>query len=290
MKSRIMRWCGTRRPCRSLGWPCIPTAGRICLRFATKFVDEKSAVDFMGFAAKAIEKGAGHLGFRVKAVADAQEKHEPVDDSQVEYILWLLEHMNELPPLEDPHFGVRSGRPVIHSMQYRRSVEFGKEQAATAGDAMAKVRRKEWADWIHGLGRANAERLIMHPSVDSKLPKVHAMKAEYDFSNAVRGRFHNQVELWHHDKPPRMNAYMEEQLITCIGNKRKLLDSIGMGLTHVRNKLGKERLVAADLFSGSGVVSRYMKRYHAGVLHANDIEPYAEAVSQCFLLRPGRRG
>ncbi len=77
-------------------------------------------------------------------------------------------------------------------------------------------------------------------------------------------------------------SYLSEQLITYIGNKRALLPFIGTAVDEVRQSLGREKLTVADIFSGSGVVSRYLKGY-ASVLYANDLEGYAERVNRCYL-------
>ena len=49
-----------------------------------------------------------------------------------------------------------------------------------------------------------------------------------------------------------------------------------------RKRLGTDRLRALDAFSGSGVVSRLLKR-HARDLIANDCEDYARLISTCYL-------
>ena len=76
--------------------------------------------------------------------------------------------------------------------------------------------------------------------------------------------------------------YLSEQIITYIGNKRALLGFIGTALDVVRQDLGKEKLDIVDLFSGSGVVSRYFKRY-AKTLYANDMESYCRTINACYL-------
>lgn len=91
-----------------------------------------------------------------------------------------------------------------------------------------------------------------------------------------------QLSLWG-DKPITEDPdYLSKQLITYIGNKRALLGHIGIALERVKQRLGKNRLRVADLFSGSGVVSRYMKA-HASLLVSNDIEDYATVISHCYL-------
>ncbi len=85
-----------------------------------------------------------------------------------------------------------------------------------------------------------------------------------------------------HELPEESPAYLSEQLITCIGNKRALLDFIGQGVERVCQRLGRRRLSCYDAFSGSGVVSRFLKRY-AHSLYANDLEAYAEMLGHCYL-------
>jgi adenine-specific DNA-methyltransferase len=77
-------------------------------------------------------------------------------------------------------------------------------------------------------------------------------------------------------------AYLQDQLLTCIGNKRSLLSHLGDAVTKVKERLGKDRLRILDAFSGSGVTSRFYKR-HAEYLAANDLERYAAITSRCYL-------
>lgn len=77
-------------------------------------------------------------------------------------------------------------------------------------------------------------------------------------------------------------SFESEQLITYIGNKRKLLTQIEQQLIKVKNALGKEKLICTDLFSGSGVVSRMMMK-HASKIYAVDLEDYAKCINDCYL-------
>jgi adenine-specific DNA-methyltransferase len=76
--------------------------------------------------------------------------------------------------------------------------------------------------------------------------------------------------------------YMTRQLITYIGNKRGLVDPLEQAAREVRGRLGGRKLRALDLFSGSGFVSRLLKK-HSSLIAANDLEAYARAVSECYL-------
>ena len=76
--------------------------------------------------------------------------------------------------------------------------------------------------------------------------------------------------------------YLSEQLITYIGNKRALQGQINSVFEKIRQDLGGRRLESCDAFSGSGVVSRLMKR-HSHTLWTNDLEDYATVISKAFL-------
>jgi len=77
-------------------------------------------------------------------------------------------------------------------------------------------------------------------------------------------------------------AFLTSQLITYLGNKRALLEPIGAAVASAQQRLGRDKLRILDAFSGSGAVSRYLKRF-AAELVVNDIEDYAKAVSDCYL-------
>ena len=76
--------------------------------------------------------------------------------------------------------------------------------------------------------------------------------------------------------------YLQEQIITYLGNKRRLLDFIGNAVMQVRERLGGRQLSCFDAFSGSGIVSRYLKQ-HARQLYTNDLEDYARVLNTCYL-------
>ena len=76
--------------------------------------------------------------------------------------------------------------------------------------------------------------------------------------------------------------YLSEQLITYLGNKRALLGQIGKAVMYVKKRTGKERLRVFDAFSGSGIVSRFLKA-HASFIVSNDFEDYAAVIARCYL-------
>lgn len=78
------------------------------------------------------------------------------------------------------------------------------------------------------------------------------------------------------------NLYLSSQLITYIGNKRKLLSFIEQPLMEVKRQLNKNKLSLLDGFAGSGVVSRFFKQ-HSTDLYTNDLEDYVEEINKCYL-------
>ena len=77
------------------------------------------------------------------------------------------------------------------------------------------------------------------------------------------------------------NCYLTEQIIAYIGNKRKLLKLIYKAIetTGVEIKPGIKFL---DVFSGSGVVSRFAKMLNFEIF-ANDWEPYCKVINSAYL-------
>jgi adenine-specific DNA-methyltransferase len=60
------------------------------------------------------------------------------------------------------------------------------------------------------------------------------------------------------------------------------LDFIGTAVRKVQQRLNKKKLAIFDVFSGSGIVSRYFKQF-AERLIVNDLEKYAALINQCYL-------
>ena len=88
----------------------------------------------------------------------------------------------------------------------------------------------------------------------------------------------NQLTLFPQENPD----FLTEQIITYIGNKRALLGFIGTAVDVVKQELNKDKLVTVDIFSGSGIVSRFLKQ-HSSTLHVNDLEDYCETINKCYL-------
>jgi adenine-specific DNA-methyltransferase len=95
------------------------------------------------------------------------------------------------------------------------------------------------------------------------------------------------MEKSHDDKQHQSNDFLKQQLITYMGNKRKLLTHIDDIITHVQNQLGGRTISFADPFSGSGVVSRLALA--SGRVHhllTNDLALYAHTCNLCYLRTP----
>ena len=73
--------------------------------------------------------------------------------------------------------------------------------------------------------------------------------------------------------------YLKDQIITYLGNKRKILPFIERSL----NQIGLKGYTFLDLFSGSGIVSRLAKVHGAKKIIANDLEYYSMVLNSVFL-------
>lgn len=91
-----------------------------------------------------------------------------------------------------------------------------------------------------------------------------------------------QLDLLPIEQTGEDDAYLTQQIITYIGNKRSLLPFIGKGLDVVKQRLDKDKLISLDLFSGSGVVARFLKQYSSLVI-TNDLENYSRISNLCYL-------
>ena len=77
-------------------------------------------------------------------------------------------------------------------------------------------------------------------------------------------------------------AFLREQIITYIGNKRALLPFIGEAAAHVQAEVGGRKLSVCDPFSGSGIVARALRPL-AARMTVSDLEGYCETLNRCYL-------
>lgn len=76
--------------------------------------------------------------------------------------------------------------------------------------------------------------------------------------------------------------FLSEQIITYLGNKRRLLNFIDEEIKKILNELNSDNVVTCDLFSGSGIVARLLKQY-SSKLYVNDLEKYSCLINDCYL-------
>lgn len=77
-------------------------------------------------------------------------------------------------------------------------------------------------------------------------------------------------------------SFLKEQIITYLGNKRSLLCLIEQAICEIKADLGIDKISFADVFCGSGIVSRLAKA-HSKMIYANDLELYSFIINQCYL-------
>lgn len=76
--------------------------------------------------------------------------------------------------------------------------------------------------------------------------------------------------------------FLTEQIITYLGNKRSLLDFIGEAIQEIQQETKQDKFKIFDVFSGSGIVARYLKKY-SKVLITNDLEDFSYTINRCYL-------
>ena len=81
------------------------------------------------------------------------------------------------------------------------------------------------------------------------------------------------------------NAFVKQTMLTCIGNKRKLVSHIEDIVDVVCEKENKEKLNIVDGFAGSTVVSRALSS-KASNIYTNDLELYSYLMAKCYLETP----
>jgi len=84
-----------------------------------------------------------------------------------------------------------------------------------------------------------------------------------------------------------MGDYYTQQIITYMGNKRKVIPYIEQIIHIIQKSLEKDKLTIGDGFSGSGVVSRLFKNY-ATELYVNDLAGYSKTINCCYLASPNK--
>lgn len=79
--------------------------------------------------------------------------------------------------------------------------------------------------------------------------------------------------------------YLKKQILTYMGNKRKLLKAIEEVVDTVIEQLNQTEINMGDGFAGSGIVSRLLKT-KATRLYTNDIAGYSKTLNECYLSTP----
>ncbi len=88
--------------------------------------------------------------------------------------------------------------------------------------------------------------------------------------------------VFKHQARAESESFLSEQILTYIGNKRALLGFIGEAVERVKERLGRDKLDVLDVFSGSGIVARYLKQHGRRII-ACDLEYYSSVVNSCYL-------
>lgn len=96
---------------------------------------------------------------------------------------------------------------------------------------------------------------------------------------------HSNTQLIKLCRQKEEDNFVMQTMLTCIGNKRKLVNNIYEIIDELKHIINKPRLNIVDAFAGSSVVSRKLCTI-ADNLYINDMEYYAYLMAKCFLIRP----
>ena len=81
------------------------------------------------------------------------------------------------------------------------------------------------------------------------------------------------------------DKFVFQTMLTCIGNKRKLVSNICNVFDEIKTLLSKDKLNIVDGFAGSSVVSRALTHI-SNKLYTNDMELYSYIMAYCYLVPP----
>ncbi len=84
------------------------------------------------------------------------------------------------------------------------------------------------------------------------------------------------------NNPEENKDFLTTQILTYLGNKRTLIEKIEIEVKEILKKMKKDKVVCADLFSGSGIVGRMLKQYSSKLV-VNDLENYSALLNSCYL-------
>jgi len=91
-----------------------------------------------------------------------------------------------------------------------------------------------------------------------------------------------------HDSKIGPPDFLKSQIITYMGNKRKVLPHIDYVMNEIKTDLNKNTLKIGDGFAGSGIVSR-LGKMSASELYTNDLAGYTRTLNNCYLATPTKK-
>jgi adenine-specific DNA-methyltransferase len=121
----------------------------------------------------------------------------------------------------------------------------------------------------------NEMKSIIHEPSETKEPLL----TQSNHSASLKNK---RLKIYNHDE------FVYQTMMTCIGNKRKLVKEIKKLICEISKRLNKIKLNIVDGFSGSSVVSRELSDI-CETLYVNDMEKYAYMMAKCFLITPTKR-
>jgi len=94
-------------------------------------------------------------------------------------------------------------------------------------------------------------------------------------------RYLNNIEY----SDEEIKGYINQKMMTMMGNKRKLLDNLEEIINKIKEKENRKKLNIFDAFCGTTVCARLFTK-HSNKLYTNDMEQYSYMMAKAFLQKP----
>lgn len=133
-----------------------------------------------------------------------------------------------------------------------------------------------------------SSRKVVVKKVLRRIPRPLSKSSESEpepKSKIEKNKTPNPTSIESDPKLTGEDAYVLQTMLTCLGNKRLLVNNIRDIADEVCKRLNKSKLRILDGFSGSAVVSRKLS-YIASEIYANDLEEYAYLIARSSLETP----
>ncbi len=132
---------------------------------------------------------------------------------------------------------------------------------------------------------SNKKGKLLNSSELDKTPRIGQNSSDLEKTPRIEKKERGEGKGKEKKEKDPTDEYVYQTMLTCIGNKRKLVKHIYEATKDVCKLVGKDKLKIMDGFAGSSVVSRQLS-YLADEIWTNDLEKYSYLMARCYLITP----